>query len=373
MKSPEPEVHFYNLDILRFLAVSMVVVFHSYLAYTGWFTDIYFLRNATGAAAKTFILNGDMGVDLFFLISGFLITYLLLRERDTAGKVNVRNFYIRRILRIWPLYFLIVLITPLLVYISDEKAPDYWWTMLFATNFQTIRGAANLFPFVHFWSVCVEEHFYLVWPLLIVLIPAKWLPKCFFVLIIVSIAFRLYTYFEFPEKWYLYSYYHTIARMDILILGAWIGYIHFKSPIVIRCSKSLRIVTYSIFFFILLAESAHPSPSIAAVAFKKYIYACFFIFGLLNYLFNPDSFLNFKKKNFLHYLGRISFGIYMYHNIIFPLIAVKLMRRWECSNLFVFYLVYTFSVLMLSIVSYEFFEKRFLKLKIHFSAIKTLS
>jgi peptidoglycan/LPS O-acetylase OafA/YrhL len=199
MQSTEPRIHFFNLDILRFIAVFMVVFFHGYLAYTGWFGGSPTPPSANtppliSSLIHSLIYNGDLGVDLFFLISGFLITYLLLKEREISGKISIRNFYIRRTLRIWPLYFLIIALTPAIVSLSDAKAPEYWWTICFATNFQTISGTPDLFPFAHFWSVCVEEHFYLIWPLLILFIPPKKLPLSFATLILLSISFRYYLF-----------------------------------------------------------------------------------------------------------------------------------------------------------------------------------
>jgi peptidoglycan/LPS O-acetylase OafA/YrhL len=315
--------------------------------------------------------NGSLGVDFFFLISGFLITYLLLTERSVSGTIGIKNFYLRRILRIWPLYFAIIAFTPLLILISDQKPPDYWWTMGFATNFLTITGVADLFPFAHYWSLCVEEHFYLLWPVLIAFVPIKRLPYCFALIILGSVAYRCYAYYTYPMRWQVYNYYHTFARVDVLAIGSWIGYLHFQKPLVINISRWVRLFVYTAFLGLLVAGTSHAQDSVWAAAGRKYIYTFFFLFGVLNYLFNPDSFLNFKKKNFIHYLGKISFGLYLIHNLLYPFISIKLMRRWGCTNVFVFLLIYIVILLVLSIASYELFEKYFLKLKSRFAVVKT--
>lgn len=369
-------IHFYNLDILRFLAVFMVIAAHTYLAYTGWFApDFEKDHSASFLNLKTMFINllgnGHLGVDFFFLISGFLITYLLLTEKAVSGTIRIKNFYVRRILRIWPLYFGIISCTPLLLMISDHGPPAYWWTIGFATNFLAMTGVSDLFPFAHFWSVCVEEHFYLLWPFLIAFVPMKRLPCCFALLILGSIAYRCYAYYTYPANWGLYNYYHTFARLDVLVIGSWFGYLHFRKPIVLNTSRWLRIVIYIVFLGLLAAGTSHAQDSVWAAAGKKYIFTAFFLFGMLNYLFNPDSFLNFKKKNFIHYLGKISYGLYLFHNLLYHFIAIKLMRKWETTNLFIFLLVYIFLVLLLSILSYELFEKYFLKLKSRFSVVRT--
>src|ERR1700746_3273449 len=111
-------IYFKNLDILRFMAAYMIVLLHCFFAWKIHFGQPAFITSFFSPSAltkfETIIQNFSFGVDIFFIISGFLITYLLLAENEKNGKVDVIKFYIRRAFRIWPLYFLLLLIAPVL-------------------------------------------------------------------------------------------------------------------------------------------------------------------------------------------------------------------------------------------------------------------
>src|SRR5437764_5393599 len=120
--------------------------------------------------------NLSFGVDIFFIISGFLLTYLLLAEKDRTGGVNVMKSYFRRAFRIWPLYYLLILIGPLLTYFFHEQSPNYGLQFIFAGNYDMIAEGSKSPATDHLWSICVEEHFYLFCPLMIAFTPTKKLP-----------------------------------------------------------------------------------------------------------------------------------------------------------------------------------------------------
>src|SRR6056297_394494 len=193
-------IYFPYLDVIRFVAAFMIIIYHSYGSWRGWFGEVGFLSGDTyttltgfGKLVNRFLGNFEIGVDIFFLLSGFLITYILLMEKERYGKINIKNFLIRRTLRIWPLYFMLIAVAPFLVSWLNEDAPNYLANALFVSNFHTINTGKWMYPFAHFWSICIEEHFYLVWPFIIAFIPNKHLMKVFISLIIISIAFRMYT------------------------------------------------------------------------------------------------------------------------------------------------------------------------------------
>ena len=146
MTLSKEKIHFYNLDIIRLLAALTVVVAHAYEAWKGWFGQPLWLQGSTpqepnhiGKLISTFINNFNLGVDAFFLISGFLITFLLLTEKQTNDKINIGKFYLRRALRILPLYYLSILIAPLLLYITKNPTqPNYLANIFFLNNFNAI-------------------------------------------------------------------------------------------------------------------------------------------------------------------------------------------------------------------------------------------
>lgn len=376
-------VHFHNLDVLRFFAAFMIVIVHGYGAILGWEGLPEPLRlvpshvvssvenlNGTGLFLHRLINNLDLGVEFFFLISGFLITYLMLKEREVSGKLDIPKFYMRRLLRIWPLYFLVIAITPVLANWTDSAHPNYIWNLLFGNNYLTIIQKSYEPGLAHLWSICVEEHFYLIWPILLFFVPVKKLPILFSSLIFLAILSRWY-YFETSPEWLNHTKLNTICRMDTLAIGGWIARVIHQKPVQIAVQGWIRALVYLMLILLLCFDDTHQTDSFFLVAFKRLVYTSFFSFLLLNYLFNPAAWMNFKKKNILHYLGKISFGIYMYHNILFPALFQKIIWRYQLQGFWLFWFLYIAAVLVISVMSYELFEKQFLKLKDRFAIVRT--
>lgn len=379
MSVSKEKIHFYNLDIIRLLAALTVVVSHAYEAWKGWYGQPLWLQGASvqepnyfGTLVSTFFSNFNLGVDTFFLISGFLITYLLLTEKQKNGTIHIGKFYLRRALRILPLYYLSILIAPLLVYITHNHQPEYLTTAFFLNNFRTIVTESWDFPFAHFWSICIEEHFYLFWPLIIAFVPHKKLPLVFTLLIVSSILFRWYAYSCIPFP-YFTLYLHTFSRIDVLVIGAALAFVHFNKPIQPVISIWVRLGVYLIFILLLFIEPNNLWNSAFSAMVKKYFYTSVMAFEMLNYLFNKNAFLNFKEKNILHYLGKTSYGIYMFGNILIPFIIgiENKLKETFLHNVFFFLALNVIITCIVSAISYEFFEKHFLTFKKRFEIVKT--
>ncbi len=289
-----------------------------------------------------------------------------------AGKLNIPKFYMRRFLRIWPLYFLIIGLTPFLAKWTNSAEPHYWWNIFFANNYITIIQKTYEPGLAHFWSICVEEHFYLVWPLLIFVTPLRRLPLLFSGVIIISILSRWY-YCSTSLEWYNHAKLNTLCRMDTLAIGGWLAWMAVYRPFKINFSRWVQGLVQLVLFLLLCFDDVHLTEGLAAVLFKRLLYTAFLAFVLINYLYNPKTWFNFKKKNFLHYLGKISFGIYMYHNILFNALFDKLIWRYHLQGFWIFWVIYLAIVLVLSVISYELFEKSFLKLKDRFAVVSTSS
>jgi peptidoglycan/LPS O-acetylase OafA/YrhL len=143
-----------SLNGLRAVAVGIVLLAH--------FGDPY----APASVARLMSPLGWVGVDLFFVVSGFIITTLLLRERDRAGRVSLRAFYARRALRLLPAYYAYLLVVAL-GWPGGLTGRDWLGVLTYTQNFTPGLGS---WPVSHFWSLSLEEHFYLVWPAAIVLL-----------------------------------------------------------------------------------------------------------------------------------------------------------------------------------------------------------
>lgn len=370
-------IYFANLDLLRFLAAFMVVMVHSYEGWCGWWGYPEFMTqngdnktlNVLGSGINNVLKNGMFGVDIFFLISGFLITYILLKEKEITGKIDIKKFFVRRGFRIWPLYFLIVGIAPFLVSWLNKPSPDYQSTILFYNNFHTMITGNWEFPFAHFWSICIEEHFYLVWPFLVAFIPNKYLLNVFWTVVIASVFAR----FGFIEngKGFYYIYLHTLSKMDVLALGAIGAYMYYTNTIRFTLSKYVRICLYILFVVVFMYEPFIIYDGMFLACFRNYFYVGVAAIGMLNFLFNPDSLIKIRKKTMFHYLGKISFGIYMYSNILVAIIIEKIIVPSNFVNMYFYFFLNIMISIIVSIISYELFEKQFLKLKSKFEVVKT--
>ena len=369
--------YFNYLDVIRFVAAFLIVIAHSYEAFVGWFGNIGFMTigdyktlTPIGEFMEQIIWKLNVGVDIFFLLSGFLITHILLKEKEVYGKIHIGYFILRRTFRIWPLYFFLIALSPWLVEWAGRPDPDYWANALFLGNFNTINTQDWQYPFAHFWSICVEEHFYLVWPFLIQWVPKKRLPILFGIMIAISIAFRLYAH-GWMENTELVLYLHTISRMDILVLGALGAYFYTNKPISFALKPWLRMAIWA---GIILFMGFNPFGKVDGffeAAFSKYILVGLVTLLMLNYNFNKNYKHTLKPKSIFHYFGRVSYGIYMYHNVLLILVVKYLMWPLKSGNMYLFFgTVFTLSI-VLPILSYELMEKHFLKLNKRFRLIQS--
>ncbi len=232
---PDPRLtgHMPGLDGLRGYAALLIVVYH----YTSWVWASHFGDPMPEGIKSVIALRqyGWLGVDVFFVLSGFLITGILIKTRDHPR--YFRYFYARRALRIFPLYYLALLgaliIAPMLLTVGpgeQETLDNQAWLWLYGTNFRLAFGPEHIFgegwmSLRHFWSLAVEEHFYLVWPLLVFLTPARRLGGVCLAMVGVGVASRLacYAWFD-PEKVGIVVRAITPCHVDKLALGGLLAY-----------------------------------------------------------------------------------------------------------------------------------------------------
>jgi peptidoglycan/LPS O-acetylase OafA/YrhL len=375
MDNKPNKVFFPNLDGLRFIAFFAVFFHHAFLpevADTERKSALFQFINAQKQ-------NGAMGVNLFFVLSGFLITYLLLHEKNIRLKINIPNFYVRRVLRIWPLYFIVVIagffILPFIkakmgeVLHETATLPYY---VFFASNFEMMRkGLADSTILNVLWSVGIEEQFYLVWPVVLSVLPRKTLVPVFFSIIIGSIIFR-----AFYAKDFYTLYFHTFSVCGDLILGglvAWYSY-HNKKFIdaIQKMSRSFIVSVYVIgFTLIIFNYLIFVGPVMQVI--ERPIFALFFAFIIVEQNFAKHSLYKMSNNKFLSKWGNYTYGLYCLHTIgilaahILSEKILKIHNLWALMAID-FTVALALAMLMASI-SYHFFESPFLKLKNKFSYI----
>lgn len=215
---------FNGLDHLRTLAILMVLIYHYRMfAHPEW-VDIY----------GRF---GWMGVDLFFVLSGFLISRQLFEQIKKSGKIDFKLFYIKRFFRIIPPYlFVLILYFSFPIFREREALPPLWKFITFTQNIGLDLMTSGTFS--HAWSLCIEEQFYLLFPIILLLFlrfksSSYWVFFLFFLLIF-SIMARVFSwqYFiisnlnsdDFFRIWYMKIYYPTYTRLDALVVGILIAY-----------------------------------------------------------------------------------------------------------------------------------------------------
>lgn len=201
-----------QIDSLRFFAIMLVLVSH-------WLYGLPYVEE---------LRLGTIGVEFFFVISGFLISLQLF---DFKSAINERKekfsrvlliFYIRRILRIFPLYYLIVIISYL--FNNGEVRDAFIWNICYLSNFYIIKVQHWPSTFSHFWSLSVEEHFYLFWPIIILLSRKKELPYIFILIYIFSILFRAFFYTH-SQNIFIVNI-HTLSCLDLFMVGGALAYIY---------------------------------------------------------------------------------------------------------------------------------------------------
>lgn len=369
------KLYFPNLDGLRFFCFLSVFLFHAFS------TDSAVLK---ALPAWTFIKtdlfgNGNLGVNFFFVLSGYLITTLLLAEKSLAGRIDVPHFYLRRVLRIWPLFYACMafgfLVFPLLKKFlgqvpSEGANPLYFF--FFLNNIDMLRVNPDSSVLGVLWSVAIEEQFYLFWPVIIALTPRKGLPVVFALIIGGSFAFRAMHVGD-----HRVLEHHTFACISDMAIGgvAALLAVHESSPLrrwIRGMGKGALWALYAaVLGLFLFRDELFAAP--VAVPFARLVCAGVFALVILEQNFAENSL--FKMSNFrrLSRLGQMTYGLYCLH-FIGLLISMVILKKLHLNTalwhevLLDPALALVFSV-GIAWVSYNFYEMPFLKLKDRFAII----
>lgn len=333
------------------------------------------------------LTTGAFGVPIFFLLSSFLIVELLLRERKQTGDIHIKSFYVRRILRIWPLYFAVFYGLVVLGHFLPDVAPKQHAAWLaftfFAGNWYIMRHgwiAGSVDPL---WSIAVEEQFYIAIPLLTRFGGRRLLAALSGILIavsyIVSVHYAKLVYTgesgQWVNSWFQFQFFAAGALLAI--------FLHGKVP---RWPIPVRAIAFAaaVFLWVIPVQvfdvksyNGHPTVPGAVIGWLMVLGGSVLFF--LAALGTPQRYI----PRWLSYLGRISFGLYMFHSLIFHLVF-DIRPQWLERTAAALRLpvpaksapvIGTTVVLVLSIaaamISYRFFEHPFLKLKERFTFVRS--
>lgn len=371
------KIYFPNLNSLRGIAAVMVIISHL----QGDSKTLFAFENF-----------GGLGVTIFFILSGFLIAYLLLMEKEKFFNINIKDFYFRRMLRIWPLYFLILFfvyaIVPIVFthYYNGEinrfSIKSLLMNIFFLTNITLIMKLTPLVIRV-IWSIGIEEQFYLMLPwimkirekqrLIIILGIIFFFPLC-------KLCLVLYEKFTGSESLQIISSIITVTRFDCMAIGVLFGILSFSKQInlgnfhityIFFIKRNVQFIIYILLFFSVVITLLIPSLfNITNYVILPWLFAI----CIINLATNDKSIIKIENKIF-NYLGKISFGLYLIHEIVIffllPLIMPLIKDfNFVVKNFIVYLFVFTLTII-LSHFSYYYYENQFLKLKRKVSYLAT--
>jgi peptidoglycan/LPS O-acetylase OafA/YrhL len=360
-----------GLNTLRFFAAFLVIIYHAHKS----LIKLRFMPDIS----VPILDKGTDAVDFFFTLSGFLITYLLLKEINRVNDVSIKKFYIRRVLRIWPVYFLIVLFRFFLyaVYKFIFHIPN--------TDFPLLKGFAlftfflpNLAAIIYnvgllhpLWSIGVEEQFYLFWAPLVKLFKNK-IKFLIIVALIISIGWYMLIHYKIIFFNPVVNEFLLSQEFYAMIIGAAFGYILFHYiELYSNSFFSSKFFQYIILIFLIYYYLI--SDSLENYFFIRLIIPVFYGLFILNVSAIKNKIILLERKPFI-FLGEISYGLYMYHMVIDFFLRKGFLKLVNSDInhtilIILYFILIIGGTILLSYFSYKYFETRFLKIKHKFSIV----
>lgn len=327
--------------------------------------------------------GGGIGVTFFFVLSGFLITYLLSTEKKQRQRISPGSFFLRRSLRIWPLFFFWVVLAFALPPRLLEQAgfymtgggynPEWLYSFTFLENYKMLieDNFPKTTPLPVFWSLCIEEHFYLLWMLVFYFIPLKKIPLFLAASVFLSWPARLIEPHLFPSQLIVNN--DLFTNLDLFATGGLAGY--FVAMDFDRVSSFINRVPLWVRYSVIIA-------TLLAVLFQKQVFhydpgSWWFIFTptaqavlftlLICTLIARNSPVRIGSRNPLSYLGRISYGLYVYHIVLihaaFRYCMVNDIVIDSTARLLLFIAITLGASIVVSAASYRWLESPFLRLR----------
>jgi peptidoglycan/LPS O-acetylase OafA/YrhL len=352
-----PGSYYPALDGLRGFAILLVILYHNFR-----FINHFFFA--------------WLGVDLFFVLSGYLITTILINSVNSPH--YLRNFYMKRVLRVFPLYYLSLIVFLILLPSLGFYKPEMqfyidhqWWfwfyleNWLLSFNFPPVGNFLN-----HFWSLAVEEQFYLVWPFIILWLrkPKRLLVFMMCMLLLLLIARSVIWMYRFPG--FNYTIFYTFTRVDGICIGCIIALLHRINFNFLRQNTAVIVIVLAIlnFGFYFLNQAGN-FPYFAFVGYTTFAA----MFGLLIHeaVTGDTKIINvIFNQPVLRFFGIISYGLYIFHWPVYAITQPGLYNFFSqniklsdgISKLGSSFAA-TLLAIIISTISYYTFEIRFLKLK----------
>jgi len=365
-----------ELDSLRFFAFFGVFVFHVVPNDPQFYQAHPILPHFAVPLVCAVASAGAFGVDLFFALSAYLITTLLIREEEIRGSIDTGAFYVRRILRIWPLYFFFIGVAAV-VPVWDRTQHLGWpfiagylllsgnWVYVFLGLPHSIASPL--------WSVSIEEQFYLVWPLALRRLSRRQLVFAVIGLLVLANMVRVFLVFSHVVG--AAVEYNTLARIDAIAFGVLLAYfLGSEAPSLSLLSRAaLAIACLGLWCMVASQTNLNAQTEVAPVMGTLLgrpliaLAAAGLLFAVIG---APAAGARALTASWLTYLGRISYGLYVYH-------AAGLLLAWHLirGNSVKIYAAYALTgfglTVLFSALSYRWLESPFLKMKERFAIVRS--
>ncbi len=373
--------HFAGLDGLRFISITFVVLHHLFTFKTNFGLGRY--------DYPILGLIGLYGIHFFFMGSGFLITYLLLSEQAAFGRISLKHFFLRRVLRIWPAYYLLIIPVLLLLlrmpffyipgttdaYLANNPGKSNSLFFAFLPHLQSF--VAPTAPYIHHtYTIGIEEQFYILWGLLAAFFH-RWMYALFIALLI---AYPLMNWLhswlgQQPSQTTITGYikssitYLHYSRFSTFAIGSLFGWAYFKQHRWINLFKN-PFVQLAVYGLVIVSIATEVQLPFIQNEYMALLMACVMLIGT----FTEESLINYNT-GWLTYLGKISYGIYLFHIIAIVLAAKATVYVFGGETgvpALLFIVVVTMGLsIAFGHLSYYYFETVFLKLKRRFRRVET--
>jgi len=338
-----------QLDALRALAVLAVMV-HHFLPVDRFIPNDY-------------VTLGLLAVRLFFVLSGFLITGILLSYRSDERGNALRRFYFRRVLRIFPIYYLTLFIALALQVRPIQQGA--FWHLTYLSNYVAVFHPEWMGPASHFWTLAVEEQFYFVWPWIVLFVPSKYLGKTIVGTIALAVLFRAFVLFVLSASLDAAGLF-TFATLDSLGGGALLALFHYDERLRTRLPGLMK-------WFLIAGLGIVTLTTLLYIYNKGFrILHTFALLGisLLFMVLIEKTARGFKgraksvmENPVVLYIGRISYGLYVYHNFMLAIVLYYLLKRSAVPDYRLVALLATGSTFAAAVLSWHLIERPLAKLK----------
>jgi len=361
------KMYFKNLDAPRFLAFLVVFIEHIVFTHDKTIRDSSFFK-----FYNWHLSIGVIGWDFYTVLSGFLITWIILEEYNFTSKFSLFYFWLKRCLRIWPLYFLMILAGLLLVWGSRNvlgktvsDIPPLSSLLTFTLNFYIVKhGYAFLSFLVFFWSISIEEQCYAAWGIVL-----KWLRKIFvsfcILLVIVSLVFRILALHD-----YLNLYFNSLSWVGNFATGGLLAYFCINKKEGFEKLKKIPrwiITAFYILFILNVAFYNQIYKSDIMTVIERFSETLFFCFIIFEQTFCENHLFQLGKIPFFNYLGRISYGLFCYHGLVILFYEQATQNISWINTPPAVYLINPIVIFVVTVaiaaLSYNFFEKPIMSLR----------